>query len=144
MGRRLGAPRPDSNPYARFVDGLQPIVDLNAMELLELGDTGAVPLPDTMGEYVPPSHSRPADARGPQADRGDPARGSSVQVDGYEVRWQKWSMRLGFNLREGLTIHAVGYEDQGRVRPIAHRMSFAEMVVPYRDPTPDAPPPDRL
>ena len=46
-------------------------------------------------------------------------------------------MRLGFNYREGLVIHTVGYEDAGRVRPVAHRMSFAEMVVPYRDPTPD-------
>ena len=31
----------------------------------------------------------------------------------------------------------VGYEDGGRVRPVAHRLSFAEMVVPYRDPTTD-------
>ena len=34
-------------------------------------------------------------------------------------------------------LHQVGYEQDGRTRPIAHRMSFAEMVVPYRDPTPD-------
>jgi primary-amine oxidase len=34
-------------------------------------------------------------------------------------------------------IHTLGYEDGGRVRPIAHRLSFAEMVVPYRDPTND-------
>ena len=46
-------------------------------------------------------------------------------------------MRLGFNHREGLVLHSVGYEDGGRVRPIAHRLSFAEMVVPYRDPTDD-------
>ena len=46
-------------------------------------------------------------------------------------------MRIGFNYREGLVLHDVGYEDDGRVRPIAHRLSFAEMVVPYRDPTPD-------
>ena len=52
-------------------------------------------------------------------------------------RWQRWSMRLGFNQREGLVLHTVGYEDGGRVRPVAHRLSFAEMVVPYRDPTDD-------
>ncbi len=46
-------------------------------------------------------------------------------------------MRLGFNYREGLVIHTVAYEDGGRVRPVAHRLSFAEMVVPYRDPTSD-------
>jgi primary-amine oxidase len=31
----------------------------------------------------------------------------------------------------------VGYEDGGRLRSVAHRLSFAEMVVPYRDPTPE-------
>ena len=34
-------------------------------------------------------------------------------------------------------LHTVGYEDGGRVRPVAHRLSFAEMIVPYRDPTPE-------
>jgi primary-amine oxidase len=46
-------------------------------------------------------------------------------------------MRIGFNYREGLVLHTVGYEDAGRVREVAYRMSFAEMVVPYRDPSPD-------
>ncbi len=46
-------------------------------------------------------------------------------------------MRLGFNPREGLVIHALGYREDERVRSVAHRMSFAEMVVPYRDPTND-------
>ncbi|MET0955042.1 MAG: tyramine oxidase, partial [Cryobacterium sp.] len=31
----------------------------------------------------------------------------------------------------------VSYTDAGRVRPIANRLSFAEMVVPYRDPSVD-------
>ena len=46
-------------------------------------------------------------------------------------------MRLGFNFREGLVIHTLTYDDAGRMRKVAHRMSFAEMVMPYRDPTPD-------
>jgi primary-amine oxidase len=32
---------------------------------------------------------------------------------------------------EGLVLHQVGYEDSGRRRPILHRASVAEMVVPY-------------
>ena len=42
-------------------------------------------------------------------------------------------MRLGFNYREGPVIYQVAYDDHGDVRDIAYRMSFAEMVVPYRD-----------
>jgi len=63
--------------------------------------------------------------------------GASFALDGHALRWQKWSLRIGFNYREGLVLHQVGYDDGGRVRPVAHRLSLAEMVVPYRDPTPD-------
>ena len=37
--------------------------------------------------------------------------GPSFTLDGNELRWQNWSMRLGFNYREGLVIHRVGYDD---------------------------------
>ena len=61
--------------------------------------------------------------------------GASFTVDGTELRWQNWSMRLGFNYREGPVIYQVAYDDHGVRRDVAYRMSFAEMVVPYRDPT---------
>ena len=61
--------------------------------------------------------------------------GPSFTVDGYEVRWQKWRFRVGFTSREGLVLHQVAYEDQGRIRPILYRASLSEMQVPYGDPT---------
>jgi primary-amine oxidase len=126
----------DSNPYANPVNGLHFIVDLNRMELLEVEDAFRVEKPEVMGEYLP-KH-----APMPQRDGLKPLEitqpeGVSFVLDGHELKWQKWSMRLGFNYREGLVLHCAGYEDGGRVRKIAHRMSFAEMVVPYRDPSPD-------
>ena len=126
---------PGANPYAHPVGGLHPIVDLNRMELLDVGDAGVVPEPQTMGEYVPhlvPGLRLRDDVRPLHVHQPD---GVSFTLDGNELRWQRWSMRIGFNHREGLTLHTVGYEDGGRVRPVAHRMSLAEMVVPYRDPT---------
>jgi primary-amine oxidase len=126
---------PAANPYANPVGGLHPIVDLNTMELLDLGDSGVVAAAPTMGEYVPrlvPGLSLRDDVR---ALHVHPPTGVSFALDGNEVRWQRWSMRIGFNHREGLVLHTVGYEDGGRTRPVAHRLSFAEMVVPYRDPT---------
>ena len=42
-----------SNPYANPVNGLHFVVDLNAMELLEVQDEFTVPKPETMGEYAP-------------------------------------------------------------------------------------------
>jgi primary-amine oxidase len=140
-GRRVGwcdvwvRDEPGSNPYANPIAGLHPIVDLNAMELLEVEDTGLVERAPTMGEYVPRlvpdlmlrDDLRPLEVRQPE--------GVSFTLEGNELRWQRWSLRIGFNPREGMVLHTVGYEDNGRVRPVAHRLSFAEMVVPYRDPT---------
>ena len=59
---------------------------------------------------------------------------TNAQVEGNLVKWQKWEVRIGFNYREGLVLHNIGYHDSGRLRPILHRMSIAEMVVPYGSP----------
>ncbi len=126
----------DSNPYANPVNGLKLVVDLNRMELLEIEDTFRVQKPDVMGEYLPKYVPMPMREEPEPLEITQP-EGTSVVLDGNEIRWQKWSMRVGFNYREGLVLHTVGYEDDGRVRPVAHRMSFAEMVVPYRDPSPE-------
>jgi primary-amine oxidase len=128
---------PGANPYAHPISGLHFIVDMNSFELLEIEDSADVDRPATMGEYVPRlvagqrlrDDLRPLEIAQPE--------GVSFTLAGNLLRWQRWSMRLGFNPREGLVIHTLGYEDGGRVRPIAHRLSFAEMVVPYRDPTND-------
>ena len=124
-----------SNPYANPVTGLHLVVDLNTMELLEVEDTGAIAEPATMGEYIPrlvPGLRLRDDVKPLEITQPE---GPSFVLEGNLLRWQKWSLRIGFNYREGLVLHTVGYEDAGRVRPVAHRLSFAEMVVPYRDPT---------
>ena len=123
------------NPYAHQVSGLHPIVDLNRMALLEIED-GFDPatspgLPDVMGEYLPKLIPQPLRHVAP-LEISQPA-GVSFNLEGHELSWQNWQMRLGFNYREGLVLHTVGFEDAGRLRPVAHRLSFAEMVVPYRD-----------
>ena len=107
---------------------------MNTLELLEIEDQYDVGMPAVDGEYVPGpwkgesrTDLKPLHITQPE--------GASFTVDGTELRWQNWSMRLGFNYREGPVIYQVAYDDHGTRRDIAYRMSFAEMVVPYRDPT---------
>ncbi len=142
-GRRIGwadvwhRNSPGANPYANMLSGLHPVVDMNTMELLELEDVDLGPAPTIMGEYAPalvPGLTQRTDIRALDITQPD---GASFTLDGNLLSWQKWSMRLGFNFREGLVIHTLTYDDSGRTRKVAHRMSFAEMVVPYRDSTPD-------
>jgi len=126
----------DGNPYAHSVSGMHPVVDLNRMELLELeDDPGAGDAPEVMGEYLPKLIPMPLREVPPlQITQPD---GVAFTLDGRLLCWQNWEMRLGFNHREGLVLHTVGFRDAGRLRPVAHRFSFAEMIVPYRDATPD-------
>ncbi|KAF2724418.1 hypothetical protein K431DRAFT_262216 [Polychaeton citri CBS 116435] len=56
--------------------------------------------------------------------------GPSFKVDGNVVSWEKWHIRVGFNYREGLTLHDVRYDG----RSLFYRLSLAEMFVPYGDP----------
>ncbi len=124
---------PGANPYAHPVSGLKLVVDLNTMELLGIEDSAGAAFPPVQGEYVPelvPGLVPRTDLRPLEVHQPD---GVSFTLDGHELTWQKWRLRLGFTVREGLVLHTVGYDG----RPVAHRMSFAEMVVPYRDPAPD-------
>lgn len=128
-----------ANPYAGPVNGLHCVIDINTMELLAIEDTHTVSRPDVMGEYVP--RHVPDRLKGHRPPRKPleitQPEGIGFEVDGHELRWQNWTMRVGFNHREGMTINAVTYDDAGRTRQVAHQLSFAEMVVPYRDPSVD-------
>ncbi len=120
------------NGYAHPIEGLLTFVDMNARKVIRIEDYEDVPLPPESGNYT-------ADAVGKLREDLKPLdivqpEGPSFSINGHEIKWQKWSMRIGFTPREGLVIYTVGYEDKGRVRPILYRASLAEMVVPYGDP----------
>ncbi len=124
---------PRDNGYARPVSNLLTVVDLNEMKVLRVEDHGAVPLPPEDANYSPEVAGSRADLRPIEIRQPE---GPSFEVDGHEVRWQKWRMRIGFTPREGLVLHTVTYQDQGRERPILYRASVVDMVVPYGDPRP--------
>ncbi|GFZ12008.1 copper amine oxidase family protein [Actinidia rufa] len=128
---------PMENGYARPVEGIHVLVDMQNMVVIEFEDRKFVPLPpaDPLRNYTP------GETRG-GVDRSDikPLQivqldGPSFRVNGHYVEWQKWNFRIGFTPREGLVIHSIAYVDGSRgLRPVAHRLSFVEMVVPYGDP----------
>jgi primary-amine oxidase len=122
---RLG---PRDNYYAHPIENIVAVVDLNAKQLIRLEDYGAIPVPKERGDWgredikekragLKPLHVAQPD-------------GVSFDVEGHELTWQKWSLRVGFNSREGLVLHTVAYDN----RPVLYRASIAEMLVPYADP----------
>lgn len=129
---------PGDNGYARPIEGVAVVADLNAMKVLRVEDTGVVPLPPQPSNYArgyvaefSPSGEFRKDLKPLEITQPD---GPSFTVEGHFVQWQKWSFRIGFTPREGLVLYTVGYEDRGRVRPILYRAALCDMVVPYADP----------
>ncbi len=146
--RRLARPltfvrsSPTDNGYARPVEGLIVTVDLDTMSVLDVVDHGAVTLPAKAGNYYPelmvepdnvPAFTSVREAMKPIVITQP--EGPSFTVDGHAVSWANWRLRLGFTPREGLVLHDVGYVDKGVLRPVLHRVSLAEMYVPYGDPS---------
>ncbi|CAK9862440.1 unnamed protein product [Sphagnum jensenii] len=128
---------PLENGYARPVEGIHVLVDMQQMKVIEFEDRYLVPLPppDPLRNYTAAALRGGVDRTDIKPLLISQPEGPSFRVNGYAVEWQKWNFRVGFTPREGLVIHTVAYNDgiHGR-RSIAHRLSFVEMVVPYGDP----------
>jgi primary-amine oxidase len=117
--------RENENFYAHPIEGLNALVDIKAGRVIRVDDYGITPIP--MGEFNYEAQFRthfrpelkPLDIVQPE--------GPSFVLDGHAITWDKWSLVIGFNAREGLTLHDIRFDD----RPIVNRAALAEMVVPY-------------
>ena len=87
---------PTDNGYVRPIEGIRPVVDLNRMEVIWVEQ-----------------HGKPLEINQPE--------GPGFEVDGYQVSWQKWKFVIGFNAREGLTLHHLRYQDGEQERSILYR-----------------------
>ncbi|MFJ4656897.1 primary-amine oxidase [Nocardia sp. NPDC088792] len=121
--------------WAHPIDGLVAFVDVMTREVLRVIDTGPVPVPPESGNFDDPAFTGPPRSTQRPIEITQP-QGPSYTVDGNLVEWEKWSLRIGFDAREGLVLYQLGFRDGDRLRPIIHRASIAEMVVPYADPSP--------
>jgi primary-amine oxidase len=123
--------RPEDHPWAHPVDGLVAYVDLVERRVVELIDQALLPIPQEEGNFDDPAAVGPARTSLKPIEIRQP-QGPSFTLDGDELAWEGWRLRIGFDAREGLTLHQLSLWD----RPVVYRASIAEMVVPYADPSP--------
>ncbi|MDN3312185.1 primary-amine oxidase [Microbacterium oryzae] len=138
MARVLGFLQTDEKdlPWGHPVDGLVAHVDLTTGEVFEIVDSTEYPVPAERAEWNAAPHGdgqprtdmKPLEIVQPE--------GASFTVEGNLIRWADWEFRFGFDPREGLILHQLGVQDGGRLRPVIHRASIADMIVPYGDPQP--------
>jgi primary-amine oxidase len=115
------------------VDGVAAYVDLVEKKVFKITDEFELPVPAESGDYDDEA------VRGPHRTTLRPIEitqpeGPSFILNGHALHWQDWSMRIGFDAREGLTLHQISLHSGGRERPVIYRASIPEMVVPYGDP----------
>ena len=116
--------QPGDNGYAHPIESLIAYVDVDECRVLELEQLDVKPIPEADGAYaagVVPARGdlRPIEITQPE--------GVSFAVEGNEVRWHRWSLRTSVDAQEGLVLHDVRFDG----RPVLHRASCAEMIVPY-------------
>ncbi|HEV3471383.1 MAG TPA: primary-amine oxidase [Pyrinomonadaceae bacterium] len=121
-----------ANYYGRPIEGVVAIVNMNTRKVVDLTDTGVVPVSRHGQDFDEASVGRLREK--PKRLTVEQPEGRSYRRDGQEVSWQNWRFRYTMHPREGLVLHTVGYESEGRTRPILYRAGLSEMVVPYGDP----------
>ncbi len=123
--------RTTKNFWARPIEGLIAIVDINAREVVKLIDTGVVPIPNTPVDLDEPAVGARRAAPTPLALA--PPQGPNFTLQGHEVEWQRWRFHVRIDPRLGPVISMVRYQDQGRWRSILYQGSVSEFFVPYMD-----------
>ena len=135
-GRRLiwtpmwWQPEPEANFYAHPISGLHAIVDLADYSVVAVEDDPLIDIPRTPGPYRESQTGATVALKPLTISQPD---GVSFGLDGHHVSWERWKFRVGFCQREGLVLHDVWFDDDGTLRKVAHRLSIAELVIPYGD-----------
>ena len=120
------------NYYGRPIEGVVAIVDVTRGAVVDLTDTGVVPIAEKGQDFSETAIGKLREKPKPLAIN-QPA-GASYKLNGNEITWQKWRFRYTMHPREGIVLHTVAYDDDGKIRPILYRAALSEMVVPYGDP----------
>ncbi|MBT4488624.1 MAG: primary-amine oxidase [Rhodospirillaceae bacterium] len=127
---------PFDNGYAHPVEGLNVIYDLNRGAVLQVLDRTTVDIPMEERNYSVRYDRISAMTRDDlKAIAIGQPDGPSFTVAGNQVNWLNWQFHVEFKAREGLVLNDLRFKDGGEVRPLFHRASVAEMVVPYGDPS---------
>lgn len=125
-------PTPEANMYAHPINNVYAIVDLQTEQVVGIEDGDVTAIPMTSGDYRLSQTGGSVALKELQIIQKD---GASFDVEGWRIQFERWSLRVGWDQREGLVIHDVRFNDNGDERRIAHRLSIAELVIPYGDPS---------
>lgn len=130
----------DSNHYALPLS-ISPVIDPVNMKVIRIdylptGKDNTIKEPEAWkpkpaNEYIPEAQDLRKDLKPLNVVQPEGVSFSITQQGTSQViEWQKWSFRVGFNIREGMVLYNVCYEG----RNLFYRLSLSDMNIPYADP----------
>nr|CAB3452547.1 unnamed protein product [Digitaria exilis] len=125
------------NFYARPLEGITFVVDLDRVAIIGYKDRVVEPVPkadgtDYRSDKVGPPFTGPVAAPGVVVQ----PEGRGLHIDGHLVRWANWEFHLGFDMRSAtvISLASVFDADAGIRRRVLYRGFVSEIFVPYMDP----------
>lgn len=119
------------NLYAKPLEGLQAIMDLDTRRVLRVLDSGVVPVPAATHDFDEASVGARHGLRPPlKPIRITQPAGVNFSFDGNFIEWQKWRFHARFDRRTGPVVSLVSYDR----RPVLYQGTLSEIFVPYQDP----------
>ncbi len=115
-----------TNIYARPIEGIVGTVSLDSSEVLDVTDTGVVPVGDDAHDFE--SDQLPAQA--------SPAPADAVAIDGRQISWGDWGFHLGYDPRFGPVVSLVTFDAGDARRMILYQGHVSEVFVPYMEADP--------
>lgn len=127
----------DDSQYSHPFD-FTPIFDANEKRIIYID---VPPVRRPVKKNIPHANFNPKDVQATTGFR-DPIKpisitqpeGVNFKLNGNVMDWQNFKFHIGFNYREGIVLNDIRFNDHGNLRSIFHRLSLAEMVVPYGNP----------
>lgn len=117
------------NVFARPIEGITMVVDVDKMQITKYTDRRRHPLPKAEGTDFRSPKSKPDSIICNVTNR--------FTIDGHKVRWANWVFHVSFDARAGVVISTASiYDDRiKKYRSVLYKGHVSETFVPYMDPT---------
>ena len=122
-----------NNSFGEPIEGLSAVINLTKKKVAVRDSKDIVPLAGITSNYFDAQNVGKLRTPAKPLVTTQPD-GASFTIDGHEVNWQKWRFHYELDSREGLVLHCIDYNDDGKIRTVLHRANVSEVSVPYGAP----------